>query len=505
MTAIAFGRPLATGFVPSRGSTAMWTSGPSPRPPRSPMKGIGAPPRSPSPMAFVPLKRAPTLALRVSSSAAWSASLVLPWYFQRAAAIAAASVMRTSSRLGVRSAGIRSSGGVPWTFMGGVTLVRNPRPRTHQALRCVFDERQGFSHRLRDRHTLPRDGDRVESKRLMSRAQTARDRNDRHAGAPCGRGHRTGELPVPALLIDASLAGHHQIRARDALGESDRAKHELRTGDKTRVEEREEARAEAPGRSRAGHVADRPTDEGFYDVRVPRECGIELADDLGCRALLRAIHRGRALWTEERIANVARDLDRGTDQARVGLAIDAAELRERGTALGEIVAVAIEESVAEGARHPRASVVRGAAADADHDPMSAARGRREDELPRPPRARDARVAFGRSQQRKPARRGHLHHRRRTVAEDAPLRIDLATQRIVHARSAQTAVRRGDERAPRPLAAIGERDLLDSRVRPRTTDAARDRGGDGDRIGGAFARLGGDDEPRRAVSMHRGIL
>src|SRR2546423_15484134 len=210
----------------------------------------------------------------------------------------------------------------------------------------------------------------------MSRAQTARDRNDRHTGAPCGRGHRTGELPVPALLIDAALAGHHEIRARDAFGESDRAQNELSAGDKTRVEEREEARAEAAGRSGAGDVADRPSDEGFNDVRVPRERGVELADDLGCRAFLRAVHRGRALCTEKRIANVARDLDRGTDQARVGLAIDAAESRERGTALGELVAVAIEESVAEGARHPRAAVVRGGAAGADPAPMRAAPRRR---------------------------------------------------------------------------------------------------------------------------------
>src|SRR5207237_8787058 len=37
MTAIALGRPLATGLVPSSGSTAMSTSGPSPRPTFSPI------------------------------------------------------------------------------------------------------------------------------------------------------------------------------------------------------------------------------------------------------------------------------------------------------------------------------------------------------------------------------------------------------------------------------------------------------------------------------------
>jgi hypothetical protein len=41
----------------------------------------------------------------------------------------------------VRSDGIRSSGEVPCTFIGVVTLVRNQRSRTQQAFRCVFDER----------------------------------------------------------------------------------------------------------------------------------------------------------------------------------------------------------------------------------------------------------------------------------------------------------------------------------------------------------------------------
>src|SRR5207247_4634107 len=126
---------------------------------------------------------------RIASTAAWSAALLLPWPIQWEAAIAAASVIRTSSRLGVRSRGIRSRGGVACVFTSAVTLVRNRRSRTHQTLRCALDERQRFAHRLRDRQALARDGDRVEPEGLVSRAETARDRADRPPGCPrgCGR------------------------------------------------------------------------------------------------------------------------------------------------------------------------------------------------------------------------------------------------------------------------------------------------------------------------------
>jgi len=77
------------------------------------MNSMGASSRSPSPITTVPLKRASSMLLRIASTAAWSASWLFPCPIQCAAAIAAASVIRTSSRLAVRSRGMRSSGGVP--------------------------------------------------------------------------------------------------------------------------------------------------------------------------------------------------------------------------------------------------------------------------------------------------------------------------------------------------------------------------------------------------------
>ena len=52
---MAFGRPSAIRVVPSTGSTAMSTSGPSPLPTCSPLKSIGASSFSPSPMTTTPL------------------------------------------------------------------------------------------------------------------------------------------------------------------------------------------------------------------------------------------------------------------------------------------------------------------------------------------------------------------------------------------------------------------------------------------------------------------
>ena len=114
--------------------------------------------------------------------------------------------------------------------------------------------------------------------------------------------------------------------------------------------------------------------------------------------------------------------------------------------------------------------------------MSTARRRGKDELARPAGARDAGVALVQFEQRKTACRSHLDHGGQSIAEDAPLRVDLATKRIVHARPAQAAIRRRDERPHGSLAAVGERHLFDVRARPGVTDAARDGRSDSDRIG-----------------------
>src|SRR4051812_9766295 len=103
MTASALGMPLAASVVPSSGSTAMSTCGGLPSPMRSPLNSIGASSFSPSPMTTVPSMLTVPSTSRMASTAAWSAPSLSPRPTIRAAARAAASVVRTSSRARLRS------------------------------------------------------------------------------------------------------------------------------------------------------------------------------------------------------------------------------------------------------------------------------------------------------------------------------------------------------------------------------------------------------------------
>src|SRR2546425_13228276 len=106
MTAIAFGWPSAVRRVPSSGSTATSTCGPSPLPISSPLKSIGASSFSPSPMTTTPSIETVSSMSRIASPAAWSALSLSPRPIHRAAPIAAASVTRTSSSARFRSGGL---------------------------------------------------------------------------------------------------------------------------------------------------------------------------------------------------------------------------------------------------------------------------------------------------------------------------------------------------------------------------------------------------------------
>ena len=65
-----FGRPSAISVVPSIGSTAMSTSGPSPLPTFSPLNSIGASSFSPSPITTTPFICTVLMSLRIASTAA---------------------------------------------------------------------------------------------------------------------------------------------------------------------------------------------------------------------------------------------------------------------------------------------------------------------------------------------------------------------------------------------------------------------------------------------------
>src|SRR3954451_14303854 len=108
MTAIALGMPLAISVVPSIGSTATSHSGPWPSPTCSPLKSMGAWSFSPSPITTTPFMLTVPIRARMASTAAPSPPFLSPRPTHRPAAIAAASVTRTSSMARLRSGAGRS-------------------------------------------------------------------------------------------------------------------------------------------------------------------------------------------------------------------------------------------------------------------------------------------------------------------------------------------------------------------------------------------------------------
>ena len=107
MTDRAFPHPAAVRAVPSRGSTAMSVIGGVPSPICSPLKSMGASSFSPSPITTTPSMGTVCSTMRMASTAAWSAPSLSPRPIHLEAAMAAASVTRTSSRARLRSGACR--------------------------------------------------------------------------------------------------------------------------------------------------------------------------------------------------------------------------------------------------------------------------------------------------------------------------------------------------------------------------------------------------------------
>src|SRR5690606_26392293 len=95
--------PFDISVVPSMGSTATSHSGPSPLPTSSPLYSMGASSFSPSPITTTPRMDTVPINWRIASTAAWSPPFLSPLPTHRPAAIAAASVTRTSSIARLRS------------------------------------------------------------------------------------------------------------------------------------------------------------------------------------------------------------------------------------------------------------------------------------------------------------------------------------------------------------------------------------------------------------------
>src|SRR5919201_956299 len=150
-TDTAFGKPLDSSVVPSTGSTARSTFGSMPLPIRSPMYSIGASSFSPSPITTTPSIWMALRRSRMALTAAWSSAFLLPRPIQRAAASAAASVTRHSSRPMLRSSPPREGSVEPATSSG----VRVMTTRSSSASRALLPTRNDRAA-LRGRASDPR-------------------------------------------------------------------------------------------------------------------------------------------------------------------------------------------------------------------------------------------------------------------------------------------------------------------------------------------------------------
>ncbi len=160
-----------------------------------------------------------------------------------------------------------------------------------------------------------------------------------------------------------------------------------------------------------------------------REVRVEDSHDLGGRPLLRPENRGSALRTDERIVDVAGDLDRALREARVESGdVDSLEAGERAAAVRQFHAARVKEANTESLQHPGAAVVRGAAADADDESARAVVEGGPDELADAEGGRHQRIAQGRRNKLEPRGRSHFDHRDAAVARDAIERLDLVAER-----------------------------------------------------------------------------
>ena len=210
MTAIELGRPLATRFVPSTGSTAMSTSRP-PLPTSSPMKSIGASSRSPSPMTMRPEISISPSDSRIFSTAAPSAASRSPRPIQRDAASAALSVTFTKSRELTMPPALQGNRRFPLRNVAVSTRAHAPHPATRapickRSARC----RPGAvcvrrACRVHARFLRVARAHRAASRRVPQRSRAAGSarRWHRRAHCGCGRATRATFLGAPAPRLRA--------------------------------------------------------------------------------------------------------------------------------------------------------------------------------------------------------------------------------------------------------------------------------------------------------------
>src|SRR4051794_19431730 len=156
--------PIAVSLVPSIGSTATSHSGPEPSPPRSPLNSIGASSFSPSPITTTPFIDTVPIRWRMALTATPSAPFLSPLPTQRPAAMAAASVTRTSSSARLRSGDVGATASASGKWESDMRPMLSVGPRHGRRHRGHEHASGAFHDHIRglDRGHGPGSGDQSE-------------------------------------------------------------------------------------------------------------------------------------------------------------------------------------------------------------------------------------------------------------------------------------------------------------------------------------------------------
>ena len=235
--------------------------------------------------------------------------------------------------------------------------------------------------------------------------------------------------------------------------------------------EREPASA---GSSRPGKPREILSPVCCRDRRKMRQRRLETAYVLRGGAFLCREHHGRAVRTEQRAANVTRNLNQASVKRAVHAGkVDARKILEPGAAGADVDAVRVDEPCPQRLQHPGAAVGACAAADPDEDSMSAGVERDPDELAGTPRCGMERVERPRVNASKPGSLGKLDHRLTGAEPPEPgnQRVPERSGDPVPGQPPSTPPG-GEQDVERAVPAVGDRHL--NGVRTRVANAARDR-------------------------------
>ena len=320
-------------------------------------------------------------------------------------------------------------------------------------------------HRGFDRHRMLRDRDRDGTDRREGLdafdLDAAADGETRDAGCLGTAGDAESRLAEPGLGVDPALAGDDEVGAGQAGVEVGRLHDEIHARPQREpgeaVLDREQPEPDPAGRAGTRHVPDgrRRARCRFEEVREASEAAVEEGDQVGGRALLGAVDRGRSGPSEQRVRHVAGD--RHPDVRQVPVEIVQVDSGER---LGD---AACRRPVGSWGvvhrqclEHPEPAIRRRAPTDAEDHLPDTRRGDGPEHVAQPARRRVDRVALTGRHPRQAGRLGHLDDAAGAVGGAEPASRDRSSERVGRIGLLPLpAAGRGD-RLERSLAAVRER-------------------------------------------------